>query len=522
MKRLFPYIACLMFVFFLAGCIKNDIPYPRIQASFTSMTVEDQLSAPVIDSLNRTVTINLNEKADIEAVKILSYTLTPNAFVADDQDISVLDLTKPVNVVLGLYQDYVWTIKAVQNINRYVVVQGQIGSSLVDTDGRRVVFTIPDNIDVKNVYVDSIKLGQEGSTMSPDLNGQFANFERGIAINVSAFGRTQTWHVYATVTKTTVFTTQVDAWTNVVWAYGEAEAGKNNGFQYRLANSPDWTDVPKEWITFNGGNMTARIIHLQPETEYAVRAYSNDEFGAELTCTTQAAVQMPDSSFDDWSLNGKIWQPWAEGQTPYWDTGNKGATTLGTSNVMPTTDTSTGTGQAALLKTEFKGIGGTVGKLGAGSLFAGYYVKTDGTNGILSFGRTFTQRPTKLTGWFKYHTEPITDATTGLEYMKGRPDTCIMWVALIDSAEPFEIRTNPNNRHLFNPDGPEVIAYGAFQVGHDVTDWSQFEVVLNYKSTSRIPNYILCVTSSSKYGDYFTGARGAELYIDDFKLLFDY
>lgn len=521
MKKFFPFITLVFLTGLLWGCIKNDIPYPRIQASFTSMTVEDQLAAPTIDSLTRTVTIVLNENADIAAVKILSYTLTPDAYVADGQELTVLDLTKPVKVVLGLYQDYVWTITAVQEIERYMVVDGQIGSSVIDVESRRVVFTIPDNIDVTKVFVDSLKLGPKGAVMNPDINGQYVNFERGIAVDVTAFGRTDIWHIYATVTKTTVFTTQVDAWTNVVWVYGEAEAGKNNGFQYRQANSPDWIDVPGEWVTFNGGNMTARILHLQPETEYAVRAYSNDEYGAELTCTTQAAVQMPDSSFDYWSLNGKIWQPWAEGQTPYWDTGNKGATTLGTSNVTPTDDTSSGSGQAALLKTEFKGIG-SIGKLGAGSLYAGYFVRTDGTNGILSFGRPYTQRPTKLQGWFKYHTTPITDATTGLEYLKGRPDTCIVWVALIDSDEPFEIRTNPSNRHLFNPDGEEVIAYGSFEVGYDVDQWTPFEVVINYKSTSRIPNYILCVTSSSKYGDYFTGGRGSELYLDDFQLLFDY
>lgn len=521
MKKLTGLLFLIVLIASLSGCIKNDIPYPRIQASFTAFEVENQASMPVIDSVNRTIQIALNEKANIEEVKVLNYKLNDKSYIVGGESLSVLNLSEPVTVTLGLYQEYTWTISATQDIERYMNVEYQIGSSVIDVPGQRVVIMLPDNIDRTKVLVENIKLGQEGSVMEPDLNGKYADFSQAVSVNVSVFGKTTTWHIYADIIETTVFTTAADAWTNVAWIYGEAEVGKNNGFEYREASSSQWIKVPEEWITVDGGSMVARLIHLLPETEYVARAYSDEQYGAELVFTTQNVAQMPDSSFDNWSLNGKIWQPWAEGQTPYWDTGNRGATTLGTANVIPTDDTSTGKGQAALLKTEFKGIG-SIGKLAAGSLFAGSYVRTDGTNGVLSFGRTFTQRPTKLRGSFKYQTAPISNAQSGLDYMKGQPDTCIVWVALIDSEEPFEIRTNPSNRHLFNPNGPEVIAYGSMEVGYDVPDYTEFEVVLNYKSTSRIPRYILCVSSSSKYGDYFTGGVGAQLYIDDFELLFDY
>lgn len=521
MKRLVDIILLAIMIISVQGCIKNDIPYPRIQASFTSFNVEDQASTPVIDSINRTIQITLSECANIAAVKVVDYTLNYDSYIVGGETLSVIDLTEPVNVTLGLYQEYTWTISATQPVERYLSVQNQIGTSVIDVPGQRVVFMIPDNVDITSVLVDSIKLGQDGSVMTPDLNGQKVDFSQAVAVDVSVFGKTTTWHIYADVTETTVFTTAADAWTNVAWIYGEAEAGKDNGFEYRLAGSDVWSEVPEDWITSDGGSMVARLIHLQPSTEYVARAYSDDQYGVELSFTTQDEAQMPDSSFDTWTLNGKVWQPWGEDQTPYWDTGNRGATTLGTANVMPTDDTSTGSGQAALLKTEFKGIG-SIGKLAAGSLFAGSYVETDGTNGILSFGQAFTQRPTKLRGAYKYTTAPISNTQSGLEYMKGQPDTCIIWIALIDSEEPFEIRTNPNNRRLFDPDGDEVIAYGSLEVGYDVDEYTEFEITLDYRSTSRAPKYILCVSSSSKYGDYFTGGVGAELYIDDFELLFDY
>lgn len=507
----------------MGGCIKNDIPYPRIQADITEFRVEGQIGNAIIDDVKRTIVVTLSEETNISEVKVLECKLGQGCRLEGDEEIKVLDLSSPVTINVELYQTYEWTISAVQNIERYFIVKGQIGSSTIDVTGKRVIFMIPETMDITKVYVESIKLGPVGSIMSPDINESTVDFSTGVEINVTSHGETSLWHIYAQITPVTVFTNSVDAWTQVAWVYGEAEDGKDNGFEYRLASSDSWTKVPSDWIEYNGGSMTGRIIHLSPMTEYAVRAYSNDEYGEELTFTTQQAVQMPDSSFDDWWLDEKIWNPWLPGQEPYWDTGNKGATSLGSSNVMPTDESSSGTGKAALLKTEFKGVG-SIGKLAAGSLFAGTFVRTDGTNGVLSFGRSFEQRPTKLKGWFKYHTAPISHTSTrpNLGYMKGEPDTCIVWVALIDSSEPFEIRTNPNNLQLFNPDGNEVIAYGSMQCGYNVDDYSQFEITLNYKSTSRIPSYILCVSSSSKYGDYFTGGVGSELFIDDFELLYDY
>ena len=163
-----------------------------------------------------------------------------------------------------------------------------------------------------------------------------------------------------------------------------------------------------------------------------------------------------------------------------------------------------------------------IGKLAAGNIFAGSYVKTDGTNGILSFGRAWTIRPTHLRGWMKYHSAPISSTTTGFENLKGEPDTGIIWVALIDSAEPLEIRTNPNNRQLFDSEASYVVAYGKVEWTSDVTEWTRFDITLDYRSTSRQPKYILCTASASALGDYFTGGNGSVLMIDDFELTFDY
>ena len=113
-----------------------------------------------------------------------------------------------------------------------------------------------------------------------------------------------------------------------------------------------------------------------------------------MTFTTGLETQLPNGSFDEWWQDGKLWNPWAQGGTPWWGTGNKGAVTVGQSNTVPTTDTPFGEGFAAMLQSKMIII-----KFAAGNMFSGDYLRTVGTNGVLGFGREFSQRPTKLRGY---------------------------------------------------------------------------------------------------------------------------
>lgn len=517
-------LAGLIFLLVLApGCIKNNIPYPYIHVNFTDFEVENQLQPASIDTLERTVTVWLDESADIADVVMTGFGISPqNAVWADSaQFYNGIDLTQPVTTTLSLYQDYVWTISATQTIERYFTVEQQIGSSTIDVPGRRVIAYVSSSAPLDNLLVTSIKLGGTGAVMTPDLQGKRADFSNPVEVTVSEHGRQAVWTLYVIPTEASVTTERVDAWSCVAWLYGSGEAGKDNGFEWRRADSDAWSRMAPGQITSSEGSFTGRLTGLTPETRYVARAYSGDDYGAEIEFTTQGTAQMPNSDFENWWLDGKVWDPWAEGGTPYWDTGNKGATTLGSSNTYPSDDTPTGQGRSACLETRFVGIG-IIGKLAAGNIFAGSYVRTDGTNGILSFGREFTLRPTRLTGWSKYHSAPISSTTAGFEDLKGTPDKGIVWVALIDTPEPFEIRTNPKNRQLFDPDGDYVVAYGKVEWTSDVAEWTRFEVTLDYKSTSRVPRYIVCTASASWLGDYFTGGNGSVLYIDDLRLEYDY
>ena len=505
----------------LTSCIKNDIPYARIQANLLEIEAEGQSAGAVIDTLTMTVNFYFPEQTDISAVKIASYRVAEGVTVPGDSLSMPIDMSTPATITLRLYQDYRWTLIANQTIERFFTVSNQIGTSTIDVPARRVVAYVSENLDLSSVLVESCKLGPEGWSESPSLQGQKVDFRNPVEVVVDYYGSPQVWTIYLEKTESAVTTVSADGWTNVAWVYGEGEAGADSGFQYRIKGETEWSDVPKEWISIEGGSFKGCLRHLSVMTTYEVRAYSGNDFGNIVDFTTGSNVQMPNENFDSWWLDGKIWNPWAEGGTQYWDTGNKGATTLGPSNSVPTEDTSSGTGYAAMLQTKFVGIG-ILGKLAAGNLFVGRYVRTDGTNGVLSMGRPFSERPVKMRGYLKYQTAPISSTTSGFEDLKGRPDTCIIWCALIDSAQPFEIRTNPKDRSLFDPQGDYVVGYGKIEYGENTGTYIPFEFDINYTSTSRVPTYILCTCSASKYGDYFTGGNGAVLYVDDLELIYDY
>lgn len=506
-----------------AGCIKNDIPFPRIPQEILSLAAEGQEGASAIDATALTADIVLAEDVDIRAVRFTDFTYTEGAESSVNLLEGTYDLTNPIKVTLTRYQSYEWIISASQPIERYFNIAGQVGETAIDVVGRRVVLYVPDTADRSALTLTGVKLGPANvTTMMPALeSGQTIDCSKPLHVDVTAFGRTEEWTVYVDVTEAKVTTTQVDAWVNVVWAYGTASEGAANGFQYRRADSQEWTDVPQADVEHRGGAFSCRIAHLEPLTQYVVRAVSDGYEGNEIAVTTGAARDLPDASFDQWWLDGKVWCPWAEGGVKFWDTGNTGAATLGQSNVVPSDRTSTGSGQSAKLETKFVGIAG-IGKLAAGSLYSGDFKKVDGTNGILSFGRPWTERPTKLRGYFDYTTAPIDYVSSEWAALKGRPDSCHIYVALTDWTEPYEIRTNPKNRRLFDRNAPEVIAYGELICGESTGGYRPFEIVLNYRSTSRVPRYLLIVSAASKYGDFFTGGTGATLYIDQFSLGYDY
>ncbi|MCM1029409.1 MAG: PCMD domain-containing protein [Alloprevotella sp.] len=528
LRKLILAGAAALLAFVAPSCISDsDIPYPNIQANIMAFAVEGQTRTAVIDTLKRSVALSINDSVNPRSVKVTRFELAPNAKLVTDTAVitSGIDLTDTLFLTLKVYRDYVWTITAVRNVTREFAVEGQVGPAIIDPEAHTIEVNVGSTVDLTAVKVTAMKLAGATATYSPELVGEATDFTSPVKVIVTDYGVAEQWTVTITKTVLTAELTSVDPWTSVAWLHASVAEGTDCRFEWRRVGSEAWQAAPDGWVAKGvEGEMICRLVHLNPSTDYEARVVdvTTDAASPEISFTTGEARQLPNSDFSNWWLDGKIWCPWAKDGEPFWGTGNKGATTLGDSNTTPLADADSSTGYGgASLETRFVGIA-MLGKLAAGNLFTGTYVRTDGTNGVLSFGRPFTDRPTALRATIKYKTATISHSSTSFQYLKGQPDTCVVWCALIDSDEPFEIRTKPSDRHLFDEHGPEVIAYGRFQQGSDIDEFTTVDIPLRYVATDRVPKYILVVASASKYGDYFTGGAGALLTIRSYSLLYDY
>ena len=80
MKQILGYITIsLLTICSFAGCIENDIPYPVVELQITSLQADGVIGEPLIDEVNRKVTLTLEESTDIENVNITSVAYTDEA-----------------------------------------------------------------------------------------------------------------------------------------------------------------------------------------------------------------------------------------------------------------------------------------------------------------------------------------------------------------------------------------------------------------------------------------------------------
>lgn len=535
---------------FFSCAIENDIPYPIVEANIESMTVEGQRGADqnssadaIINKNARTVTLYVNDGVDLSNLKITSLKITSGAELLADSAAcknydkfpttgftsldsiplssdTRMDFTNPVTFTLRTYQDYVWRVTVNQIIQRDIEVEGMT-DYVIDANSRTVIVYVKDQ-ELTNLNVTKMNLGGEYGTVSPDPT-TIKDYSSPVKFNVrrswEEYSYEWTVYVYPDNGETNSSSTDAFAMTTRATVNGKVQSGKTPVVEYCKQDEASWNTVPAANVSVSGNTFTATLTGLSPSTTYKYRISVDGTAGSELTFTTAAATPLENGSFDDWSsevaTNGILWQPWST--SSFWDTGNRGATSIADSNSVPTSETCNGTGKAASLETKW-----IVMKLAAGNIFTGSYVRTDGTNGVLSFGREFSSFPSKLRINYKYTSATIDKiGEDALSYLKGQPDSCHIYIALTDWDQPLEIRTRPSERQLFDKNDSHVIAYAEYISGNSDSQYQQKDLVLDYRYTNRTPKYILVVASASKYGDYFTGGVGSKLLIDNFELVYE-
>lgn len=273
-------------------------------------------------------------------------------------------------------------------------------------------------------------------------------------------------------------------------------------FRYKKKADAEWTTV--EAVQEEGTkNYSAKVAPLDFDTEYEYYILCGDKTGETCTFTTEAYVEIPNLNFDTWSQKGKNWYPNADASNSYWATGNEGVTLGGSSNSTGVEDSHSGL--AAQLQTVQVTV--FIAKVkAAGNLFIGSY-KTNAANpaSSVTFGRDYTgARPTKLSGYFKY--QPGAEMSDGsVPSEKLEKDECDIYIQLWC--------------------GNETIGEGHFITNETISEYTRFEIPVEYTVTNKRPDKITIVATSSRYGGYFDGmsvigqlAIGSTLWVDDFEL----
>lgn len=543
----------LLGIMLLAGCkIENDIPYPIVEGAIEAMEVEGLCDADgnsttqaTINKKARTVTLYVDDTVDKEKLRITKLTVSNDAtYTVTDNSVclspylfpntgfsSVKDLpqeadtrvnfSRPIQFKLHTYQDYLWTVTLQQIIKRDVLVENQVGKAVVDDFNRNVVIYVGQNQPLDKIKVKTFNLGGQHGTVVPNpCEQETYDFTDPVEFQVTHGWEetSQKWTVYVFKKSEAVsLTATAFPWATRAYLDGSVVGGQQPTIEYKKESESNWQTLSASSITVIGTSYTAMLQDLQPATVYEYRITAGGETSTTQNFTTAPATQLPNGSMDNWHQDGRLWNPWSSDGEKFWDTGNRGATTVGDSNSVPTDETSTGSGMAAMLESKW-----IILKFAAGNIFTGDYVRTTGTNGVLSFGRPFTSFPSKLRFNYKYNVSTINRVGDDeYEYLKGRPDTANVYIALTDWDEPLEIRTRPSERQLFDRSDPHVIAFAELLQGETVENWTQIDLPLQYRYTNRQPKYILIVASSSKFGDFFTGGDASKLWIDNFELIYE-
>lgn len=539
----------------LTGCIDNDLPYPVVVPHITSMTASGAESVD-INYDDRTVTLTFPETIDLRNVEITSVEIDEEIAVPSIDIVGRHDLTSPLKFKIRTYADYSWKIIGVRNVQRYFTVEGQIGSSAIDPVNCRAIAMVGKNADVSDIKVTSLKLGPRGlSTYSVDYT-TMRDFTHGISVDVTAFDMTETWNLFVEITDASVEITEVNPWAHEVYLTSIGTAGVENGFMYRLKGDAEWIKVDESDITSDGGTFMAHVKGLESETVYEAVAVSGADQSAVVEFMTEAAVKIPNGSFEYASkVAGKDYYKFydpscgvADGEFMFWGSGNgegsegvNGSANLGIVITYIDTEEKVDGKQSVRAQTSQ-----LAGMLAAGNIFTGQFAGLVGTSGgKVNFGRPWTSRPSALKLYCKYSTgtiDIINSTPPGVSLTKSDYDRAQIKIALgtwdykkyggtlespvhintTDASTFVDFTTDPSTV----ADGNLIIHYdgyylnGGDKVAAETGEWIEYVIPLNYHSMDIQPTHIVVSCASSQFGDYFTGCSSSKLWIDAVELLY--
>ncbi|MGM9735558.1 MAG: DUF4493 domain-containing protein [Candidatus Cryptobacteroides sp.] len=329
-------------------------------------------------------------------------------------------------------------------------------------------------------------------------------------------------------------------------------------FAYRASGEDAWTTV--DATRSSEGVYDATFYGLSGASSYEYKlVIDGEDIGEPKTLTTEAAHQMPNSSFEYVSLvSGESYYKWydpscsaEEGQTMFWGSGNgegsegvKGSASMGLEITVPDEDDKVDGDRSVRAQST-----SIIGMLAAGNIFTGQFAGLVGTSGgKVNFGRPWTSRPTALRLYAKYTASTINIVSSvpdGVTITKnedydrasviialgtwnyktygGTKDSPVL-VNTTDASTFVDYSTDPstiaNAELILYGDGYQQIN-GGEKISAETSVWRQITIPLNYHTQTEYPTHIIVSCAASKYGDYFTGSDDAKLWLDKIELIYE-
>lgn len=529
-SKVLKYIVMPSVVLTFNSCIVNDVPYPYIEGVIQDIQVEGMISDPVYNTTNHTVEITIGEDAFLDSLPVTRLIANDEALIYPDTSVCIkptgfpnfsfsslnelpsnantsIDFTKPVDILLKTYQEYLWKITVTQEIERTIEVENQSGTApLLDLYSHVAIIYVNEDADYRNIKINKLNLEGSKTELVPSPE-TVTDFTRPRVFKAYRNGRyICDWTVDIQKSTIPASVTEINAWATKAYIKGSFRSGKVVGVEYRVQGEEEWISLGDSSIDITGvTSYSATITGLNSATTYEVRALAGGEAGEISTFQTETIVSIPNMNFDTWTQSGKNWFPNGDAADSYWATGNTGVTTVKDATTVPVEGTDAYKGKAAKMTTI---TGVVLVGSAAGNLFIGTYKTNMGNpSASVSFGREYSgARPTKLKGYYKYKSMPI---TAGTKPGNLKNDECHIYMMLWDA----------NNKE---------IAYGEFVGTETVTKYTPFELILKYSDDKAKPAKIAIVATSSHYGGEFDGMKvvgqvggGSTLWVDEFELSYE-
>jgi len=284
--------------------------------------------------------------------------------------------------------------------------------------------------------------------------------------------------------------------------------------------------VPSEFAISNYATLSPPAGMAQDFSEpvkYTVTA----EDGASSTYTVyvttdEPKIQVANSGFQHWyTTSSGYLQPGTNRNDTVWSTGNAGVNTFGFVNATPLNRTAADT--AVRLETlslgplaQALGLG-----IGAGTIFTGTFkLNLANPNTSSRFGTPFIARPDSFSVEYKYL--PATGMKNGYGQAIPGSDSADLCVMLEDRSSGIVKR----------------VATAWYRTAQTTTDWTGLKLRLQYGPLTapnhyeipkppsvwgtglETPTHIVVIFVSSARGDFYEGAPGSLLFVDEFRLYY--